>query len=259
MKAFANGIAINYSLEGSDPALVLIHALGLDLRQWRWQVPQLALGHQVLRYDVRGHGRSDVTPGPYTLDLFAEDLRGLLDALGIRRASVLGLSMGGMIAQAFTLTYPSMVDKLILADTTSEYGPDARRVFEERAKDVLTHGMDAVVDGAIERWFAPEYRQAEPGVVDEIRSIFRRSDPVGYAQSCLAIAGLDLTRWLKGIRCPTLVLVGEKDPGTPVEVAAQLHRAISGSRLEVIRGASHLSNVSHAEVFNDLVRGFLAE
>lgn len=259
MKAFANGIAISYQLEGAGSPLTLIHALGLDHRQWRWQIPDLGLGYQVLRYDVRGHGGSDVTPGPYALEMLAEDLRGLLDSLGIRRTVVLGLSMGGMIAQTFALGYPSMVEKLILADTTSEHGLEARRAFQDRARLVESQGMEPVVASAIERWFTPEFRQAEPGVVDEIRSILLKCSPIGYAACCRAVVNLDLTRWLKGIRCPTLVLVGEKDPGTPVEAARLLAQSIPDARLEVISAASHLSNVSHPSIFDDLVLRFLAE
>ena len=257
VKTFANGIAINYHLGGSGPPLTLIHALGLDLRQWRWQVPAFSARHQVLRYDVRGHGHSEKPPGPYSLELFAEDLHGLLVALGITRASLLGLSMGGMIAQTFTLAHPEMVDSLILADTSSQFGPDARQQFEDRARTAESQGIGPLVEGILERWFTASFRQREPGVVDEIRAILKENDPSAYAAACLAVSRLDLAARLHEIRCPTLVLVGEEDPGTPPEVARRIHEAIPGSRLEVIPEVSHLSNVGQPEAFNSAVLAFL--
>jgi 3-oxoadipate enol-lactonase len=257
LRVYANGIGINYQLQGSGPPLTLVHALGLDLRQWRWQVPTLADRHQVLRYDVRGHGRSDTTPGPYSLELLSEDLYGLLQALGIPHTDLLGLSMGGMIAQTFALTHPEMVGSLILADTTSEYDPDARRQFEERARVAETQGMDPLVQATVERWFTPDFRQTFPMVVDEIRAILRQTDPTGYAASCRAVARLDLTPRLQRIASPTLVLVGDEDPSTPPAVARRIHEEIAGSRFEVIHGAAHLSSVAQPDQFNSLVLGFL--
>lgn len=259
MKLYANGIAMNYELEGSGPPLTLIHALGLDLRMWRWQVPTFSAGRQVLRYDVRGHGRSDTSPGPYSLELFAEDLHGLLQALGIPRTDLLGLSMGGMIAQAFVLAHPEMVGSLVLADTTSEYGPESRRQFEERARIAETQGMGPLVQSIVERWFTPAFRQTYPLVVDEIRTVLRQTDPAGYAASCLAIARLDLTGRLHEIGNPTLVLVGDQDLSTPLAMAKRIHEAISGSRLQVVQDASHLSNVAQPDQFNSAVLSFLAQ
>lgn len=259
MRVYANGIGINYQLEGHGPPLTLIHALGLDLRQWRWQVPALTERHQVLRYDVRGHGRSDTSPGPYSLDLLAEDLHGLLQALGISRTHLLGLSMGGMIAQVLALTHPEVVESLILADTTSEYGPEAQHQFEERARVAEVQGMEPLIQGIVERWFTPGFRQTYPLIVDEIRAILRQTAPLGYAACCLAVARLNLTARLGEIRRPTLVLVGDQDPGTPPPVAQRIHESIPGSRFEVIRDASHLSNVAQPDQFNAAVLAFLGQ
>jgi 3-oxoadipate enol-lactonase len=257
VRAFVNGIALDFDLVGDGPSLVLVHALGLDRRMWRRQVSELAETFQVLAYDVRGHGRSDRPPGPYTLELLADDLRGLMDALGIERASLLGLSMGGMIAQTFALAYPAQVERLILADTTSEYPADGRRQFAERARLVAEIGIESIVQATLERWFTPRFRAAEPREVDEIRRVLLAADPIGYAGACLAVSRVDLTSRLGGIRCPTLVLVGERDPGTPVEAAVRIQQAIPGARLEVIADASHLSNVAEPEAFGDAVARFL--
>ncbi len=257
MRAFVNGIALDFDLVGNGPTLVLIHALGVDRRMWAQQVPVFAEGRQVLAYDVRGHGRSDKPAGPYTLEALADDLRGLLDSLGIQRASLLGISMGGMIAQTFALRYPDQVDLLILADTTSEYPPEGRRQFVERARQVEASGIEPIVPATLERWFTPEFRVEDEETVEEIRKILAAADPAGYAGACLAVSQVDTTARLGQIQAPTLVIVGEKDPGTPVEAAARIQAAIPGARLEVIPDASHLSNVAHPGAFDDLVLGFL--
>jgi len=259
MRAFVNGIALDFDLVGRGPTLVLIHALGVDRRMWRRQVPVFAESHQVVAYDVRGHGGSDKPSGPYSLETLADDLHGLLDALGIERASLLGLSMGGMIAQTFALAHPERVDRLILADTTSEYPPERRRQFAERARLVETSGVDLIVPATLERWFTPEFRADEEDTVEEIRKIVLAADPIGYAGACHAVSRVDLTDRLGEIQCPTLVLVGEHDPGTPVAAAARIQAAIPGARLEVIQGASHLSNIARPDVFEKIVLAFLRE
>jgi 3-oxoadipate enol-lactonase len=257
VKTFANGIAMDCEVAGSGPPLILIHALGLDHRQWRRQIESFAPRFEVVAYDVRGHGLSDKPAGPYTLEQMADDLHGLLAAWGVRRAYVVGLSLGGMIAQTFALDYPELVESLILADTTSEYPPETRRAFEERARAVESRGIGTIVDGTLERWFTPEYRQREVATVDETRAILRDADRVGYAAACRAVARVDLTHRLGGLTMPTLVVVGAEDPGTPPAAAERLRDAIPGARLAVIPGASHLSNVSHAAEFDALVHDFL--
>ena len=257
MKTFANGIAMNCEVAGGGPPLILIHALGLDHRQWRRQLESFAPRFEVITYDVRGHGLSDRPAGPYKLEQMADDLYGLLAAWGIRRAYVAGLSLGGMIAQTFALDYPEMVESLILADTTSEYPPDARRGFDARARTVEAQGIEPMVEGTLERWFTPEYRQREVATVDEVRAILRMADPAGYAASCRAVARVDLTHRLGKLTVPTLVIVGAEDTSTPPSDAERLRDTIPGARLAVIPGAAHLSNVSHAAEFDALVLDFL--
>jgi 3-oxoadipate enol-lactonase len=257
VRAFVNGIALDFHLVGQGPTIVLVHALGLDRRMWNRQVPALAESFRVLAYDVRGHGRSDKPRGPYTLETLADDLHGLLDALGIETASLLGISLGGMIAQTFALAYPDKVDRLILADTTSEYPPEGRRQFVERARLVEASGTEPIARATMERWFTPEFLAAEPETVDQIRQILLSADPVGYAAACLAVSEVDLTARLGGISAETLVLVGERDPGTPVEAARRIADAIPSARLEVIPDTSHLSNVARPDEFTDAVLSFL--
>ncbi len=253
MKVIANGIAQYYRRSGSGPPLVLIHALGLDHRLWEPQIAQLSSGFQVIAYDVRGHGATDVPAGPYTMRDFAEDLAGLLDALGVERAHLAGISMGGMIAQEFVLAWPNRVRSLVLADTTSEYGPDARRQLAERARIVEERGITPLLEPTMERWFTPEFRHRQPGEVTRILNILASAHPPGYAASCRAIAGADLTERLVTVSVPTLVIVGAEDHSTTPEMALQIHEHIPGSSYEVVPDAAHLTNVSAPEQFNQAI------
>lgn len=249
MKVIANGIAQFYRRVGDGPPVVLIHALGLDHRLWDAQISSLASAFQVLAYDVRGHGASDVPTGPYTISDFADDLVGLLDALGIERPHLVGISMGGMIAQEFALTWPERVASLLLADTASEYNQEGRRQLAERARIAEERGMEPLIEPTIERWFTEEFRRRSPDAVERIRSLLGQAHSSGYAASCRAIAAADLTERLLNIVAPTLVVVGSEDRSTPPDVALQIHEHIPGSRYRVMPGAAHLTNVAKPEEF----------
>jgi 3-oxoadipate enol-lactonase len=254
MKVIANGIAQYYQRHGAGPPVVLIHALGLDHRLWHPQISSLETISTIYAYDARGHGMSDVPTGPYTLSDFAEDLSGLLDAHGIESAHLVGISMGGMIAQQFAVTWPARVRSLVLADTTSEYDDKARRLLSDRARLVESEGMTAVTELILARWFTEDYRVRNPESVDQIRGILLEADPSGYAAACRAVRAVDLTERLVTIEVPTLVLVGSEDTSTPPEMALRIHEYLPGSAYEEILGAAHLASFSHPEVFNDAIR-----
>jgi 3-oxoadipate enol-lactonase len=253
MKVIANGIGQYYQRYGAGPPIVLIHALGLDHRLWEPQLSALAIGHTVYVYDVRGHGASDVPFMPYTLTDFADDLAGLLDALGIADAHLVGLSMGGMIAQEFALSWPDRVRSLVLADTTSEYPQEARRAFAERARIAEERGLGPLLEPTMDRWFTPEFRRDHPAEVERIRDILAVTDPRGYAASCRAIASIDVTERLVNIQAPSLVLVGAADTSTPPDMALKIHEYIPGSGYEVIPDAAHLINLARPDLFNRAV------
>lgn len=253
MKVIANGIAQFCRRVGHGPTIVLVHALGLDHHLWDHELARLAPRFQVIAYDVRGHGGTDVPNGPYTLSDFAEDLVGLLDALGVAAAHVVGLSMGGMIAQELALGWPERVRSLVLADTTSEYNQEGRRQLAERARIAEERGMAPLVEPTLERWFTEDFRSRHPEEVERIRSLLAAAHPIGYAASCRAIASADLTERLVSLTVPTLVLVGSDDRSTPPEVALKMHEHIPGSRYEVIPGAAHLTNVAAPDEFTRAV------
>ncbi|MBI2941769.1 MAG: alpha/beta fold hydrolase [Chloroflexi bacterium] len=257
MRAFANGIGISYVATGAGEPVTLIHALGLDHTMWDPQVPALARQFRAIRYDVRGHGRSEHPPGPYSLELFAEDLHGLLQAIGLESSHVIGISMGGMIAQTFALMFPDEVRSIVLAGTASEHSVEVRRAFEQRARTAEERGIDPLADAAIARWFTAATRRGQPELVNNIAGLLRRTDPRTYAASCRAVADLDLTERLQESRAPALILAGAEDPVTTVDTAWLMHEHLPGSELQVIPNASHLSNLEQPDVFNRLVIDFL--
>ena len=243
---------------GAGEAVLLVHAIGCDHRMWDGLAEALSPRFRVLRMDVRGHGASAVTPRPYSLDQLADDARDVLDALKIEKAHWVGLSMGGMIGQAFALRHPKRLCKLVLANTTSSYGAQGPEMWAARARAVGEGGMSAIKEIAMQRYFTDDFRASHSDIVDRIGDGFLATDPAGYIACCDAIRDLDFTGDLHRIQAPTLVIAGEKDVGTPVSMSEAIAKAIPGATLSVIKGAAHLSALENPEAFNRLVSDFLA-
>ena len=260
MKITANGIGIRYELEGpaTAPVVVMSHSLAANVGMWEDQMPVLS-GFRVLRYDTRGHGGTDAPEGDYTLDQLAGDLFALLDALAIGQVHFVGLSMGGMVGQTAALRDPGRFLSLSLCDTSSRVPGEGRALWSERMEAARSQGMESLVESTIDRWFSRSFQAAEPARVERVREMIRTTPAAGYCGCCAAIRGLDLTDRLGGIRLPTLIIVGEDDPGTPVSAHEAIRDRIEGSRLVVIRDALHFSNVEQADVFNETLGAFLAE
>jgi 3-oxoadipate enol-lactonase len=225
---------------------VLSNSLGSSSEIWDRQVPALAERARVVRYDHRGHGRSPVPPGPYTIALLGEDVVRLLDLLRVERASFCGLSLGGMVGMWLAAHAPDRIDRLVLL-CTSPLLP--REPWLERARMVRADGTAAVADAVVGRWFTPDFAAREPELVATMRAMVAATPAEGYAACCDAIAAMDLRGELPGIRAPTLVLGAEEDPAIPVEHSAAIAAAIPGARLAVIPDAAHLPTVEqHALV-----------
>jgi 3-oxoadipate enol-lactonase len=257
MKVKANGIDINYEIEGEGPWLTMSHSLACNLHMWDPQMPVLTKKFKVLRFDTRGHGQSSAPAGEYTLEQLADDLKGLLDALKIKQTHYAGLSMGGMIAQAFALKYPGVFQSMVLADTTSRRPPNAGQMWGERIQNAQTKGMGALVQGTLERWFTEPYRNSRKDVMEKIGNDIRNTPVNGFVGCCHAISKVDYLDRLKEIKVPALIIVGEQDHGTPPEAARVIQQNLPGSELKVIPSAAHISNVEQAQVFNDSMLGFL--
>jgi 3-oxoadipate enol-lactonase len=261
MRTVANGIATHYTLDGpaEAPVVTLSHSLAASLEMWEPQLPALTQHFRVLRYDTRGHGGSEVPPGPYTMSTLADDVRGLLDALGIARTHFVGLSMGGMIGQTLALEHPEILDRLVLADTASQMPPEAGPLWDERIALVERHGMAPRVEETIERWFTPPFVTGSPDVVERIRMLIRTTAPQGFIGCGRAIQALRLADRLGEIDAPTLIIVGANDMGTPVALSELMRERIPDSELVVLESAAHISNVEQAERFTEAVVRFLLD
>jgi 3-oxoadipate enol-lactonase len=242
---------------GEGEAVVLAHAIGLDHRMWDLLVEALSPRYRVVALDARGHGKSPVPPRPYSLAAMADDAAALLDRLGIRRAHWVGLSMGGMVGQAFALAHPGRLVRLVLANTTSSYGPEGPANWRARIKLVEDGGLAAIRDAVEARYFSEDFRKRHADVVATTMARFMESPAQGYLGCCDAIAELDYSRDLAHIAAPTLVIAGGADIGTPVAMHEALASAIPGARLTVIDGAAHLSATERPREFADLVAEFL--
>lgn len=223
------------------PVLVLANSLGATREMWSPQVAALARSFRVVRFDVRGHGDAPSPTGPYSIDDLVDDLLALLDGLGVARAHLAGLSLGGMIGMRVAIRAPERVERLVLLATSARLGPP--EAWAARARTVLADGMAAVCDAVVARWFTPGFASANPALVNRMRAMFVASDPVGYAGCCGAIERMDQTADLGRIAAPTLVLVGSDDPATPPTHAGIIADAIPGARRLVIPDAAHLLNV----------------
>ena len=261
MKVKANGIDVNYTLDGpaTAPVVTLSHSLATDLSMWDPQMAALTARYRVLRYDTRGHGGTEVPAGAYTLEQLADDARALLKALGITRTHWCGLSMGGMIGQTIALKTPELFSSLILCDTSSRIPAEARPLWADRIKTAETQGMEPLVEPTIGRWFTAPFVQGRNDILDGVRAMIRRTPPRGYAGCCHAISQLDLTDKLDAIKLPTLIVVGEEDQGTPVAASRAIHERVKGSELQILKSASHLSNIEQPEAFTSALTTFLAK
>jgi len=259
MKIKANGIQMNYQLSGkeNEPVVVLSHSLGSSLAMWDPQMEILEARYQVLRYDIRGHGGTDAPEGAYSLDELGDDAIGLLDALGIDVVHWVGLSMGGMIGQCLALNHTDRIRSLVLCDTAAKIPDEAQPVWQERMDTARDKGMQALVQETLERWFTLPYFGKSPGGVELIRKHFLATPVLGYIGCSEAIRVLNYLENLSDIQIPTLIMVGEDDPGAPVAASEAMHERIPGSRLVVLNSAAHLSNIEQAEAFNGALMGFL--
>ncbi|MCK9284458.1 MAG: alpha/beta fold hydrolase [Rhodocyclaceae bacterium] len=256
----ANGIDIRYDVQGRGPWITFAHSLASDLTMWDDQLAALSGSFTILRYDIRGHGGSSVPPGPYRFEHMVGDVLGLLDALGVERTHFVGLSMGGMIGQHLALAAPQRLDRLVLSSTASGHdNQDAvLKLWEQRIAQVVAGGMSAMVEGTLGRWFTEPYRLERQATMARIGALIAATSAEGYAACGRLIPTLNTTPWLGEIALPTLVLVGEEDPGTVPAMAEAIARGIPGARLEIVPRASHLLNIEQAELFNELLLAFFA-
>lgn len=246
-------VLLHYRLDGMTGGrrIVFSNSLGSDLRIWDDVVSLLPPACEILRYDKRGHGLSETTPSPYTIERHARDLLGLMDALGWQDAAVVGLSVGGMIAQKLALLAPSRVSSLVLCDTAARIG--TAESWAERIAAVERDGIAAIGAGAVARWFTNEFAAAEPDTVAGWRLMLERMPVAGYSGTCAAIRDADLSSEIAAIACPTLCLAGDADLSTPPDLVRVTAEMIPGARFEIVAKAGHLPCIEQPQAVRDLI------
>ena len=255
MKAAVNGIQINYEVHGREgaPWTVWSHSLACSVRMWDPQIAAFKDKYRMLVYDMRGHGATDAPAGPYSLDLLADDVVGLMKHAGIARAHFIGLSIGGMIGQTLALKNPGVLDKLVLADTTHTQNADALKQWDERIRVAESKGMQALVASTMERWFTAGFRSSPEA--QKIAALIAATPVAGYVGCGQAIMKLSTTARLKDIRVPVLAVTGVEDAAAPG--TKHIGETVPGARFVAIQQASHIANIEQPEAFNRALAGFL--
>ena len=245
-------MTLHHEVTGEGAPVVLAGSLGSDLRMWDPQVaPLVAAGFQVIRYDHRGHGRSPAPAGPYTLRELAEDLLELLDHLGLRRVSLVGLSLGGMVGMWLAENAPQRLERLVLCCTSASLGPAS--MWQERAEIARTRGMAPLTDAAVDRWVTPAFREKHPERARWLRDMVASHPGEGYASCCTAIEQMSIVDSLSTVTTPTLVVAAADDPATPPDHGRRIADAIPGARFSVVPDAAHLGNVEQPTAFTGLI------
>ncbi|WP_165492214.1 alpha/beta fold hydrolase [Egibacter rhizosphaerae] len=233
-----NGVTHHYSSQGQGPPIVLVHGLGGDLHVWHGVTEALALHHHVVSLDLRGHGRSDAGKGAFSVKTWAQDVEALISALELPPVTLVGHSLGSLVAQHLAVNKPESVDHLVLLGGISYFEPPMQQAYNERADKVEAEGMDSLVDDWVSGALASRTHAKLPQVTGLLRSMFLRNDPKQYAKSCRALAKAPKVD-RSAIGQPTLLLVGDHDRSTPIAMTEELHREIPVSEVRVVPTASH--------------------
>lgn len=259
MQLTRNGKTFTYDITGQGAdTVIFIPALGATREMWRPQVAAFSTDYTVVTYNAPGHD-PDSMSGNASLDDYAADLLALADAVAARRPHVVGLSLGGMIAQTYGARYPDRAKSLVLACTTSAYPEQQRKQMRQRADAALRNGMEQLVEPAIQRWFTPDFIVNHPETIQWVRRMLASADPRAYAEAARVVADVDTTGILPSIAAPVLVLAGERDASMPSDAVSTLTSHLRNVRSVVIAGAAHLANVERPNEFNDAVLGFVRE
>ncbi|MGR3636393.1 MAG: 3-oxoadipate enol-lactonase [Shimia sp.] len=253
----ANGVAHHVREEG-DPAgrpIVFANSLGTDLRLWDNVLPPLPVGMRVIRFDLRGHGLSDVPAGPYQMGDLVDDTEALLDALDVRGALFVGLSIGGMIGMGLAARRPDIVGALVLSNTAAAMG--TADMWNARIDAVQTNGLESIADSVMQRWFSPAFVRTPE--LTAWRNMMVRTAPEGYAGCCAAIAHADMTAQVASLTQPVLGIAGEMDGASPPDLVEDTVRRIKHARFATILAVGHLPHVEAPRAFAQLITDFVEE
>lgn len=249
----------HYRIDGRGERWVtFVTGIANDLSMWDGQVAALERDFNVLRYDLRGHGGTPASGGAYTIELLVSDLAALLDQLNIRRTSVIGLGLGGAIAQAFALAHPDRVDKLMPCCCRARMVPDFAAMWHKLRETVSTNGLESIVEPTVQRWFSEDFKSRHPEVLEKIRKMIRSTTQEGYMGVTAAFLGLDVEAELGSIKAPTLYVSGAEDRlgGAPALMEG-LAAKVKGARQVSVPNAAHIANIQNPEGFNRVLMDFL--
>ena len=252
---FLPDLRLNAHLSGpaTGPGLVLIHALGTDLHLWDALVPLLPPSLRVLRFDLRGHGASDVPPAPYAMGALIRDAERLMDHFGMTESVVLGVSLGGLIAQGLAVKRLDLVRGLVLSNTAAKIGRAEH--WQDRIATVRAGGMAALADATMERWFGRDWRMNP--AMPATRARFLSTNPEGWCGAAAAIAGTDFYETTATLRLPTLAIAASNDGATPPDLVRETAELIPGHRFQLLRRAGHLPMTERPAEYAAVLTAFL--
>ncbi|WP_299358301.1 3-oxoadipate enol-lactonase [uncultured Paracoccus sp.] len=255
--AVIDGLGVHYTDAGPQdgPALVFANSLGTDLRLWDAVLPLLPTGLRLVRYDKRGHGLTQTTPGPYAIDRLADDAAGLIRQLGLRDVIFVGLSIGGLIALALAARHGDLLRGLVISNSAARIGTP--QLWDDRMAAIRDGGIEAISAPTMERWFSPGFRAS--GQAAPWQRMLERQPVEGYLGCCAAIAGADLRAEAAGLTLPVQMIAGSMDGSTPPDLVGETARLIPGARMDVIEGVGHLPCVEAPQRFADLLMRFMTE
>jgi 3-oxoadipate enol-lactonase len=255
-EVIVDGCRLSYCVDGpkNAPALLLSNPIGSTVDLWDPQVEGFSRAFSVIRYDTRGHGRSDAQPGEYTLDELGRDVLAVLDGVGVWRAHLCGLSLGGITALWLGVHAPERIGRLVAANTGARIG--TTELWAERIRNVRSQGMRTIADAAMPRWFSDGFRERHPTTVERFRAMLAGASAQGYVGCCAALRDADLRDDIHRIRASTLVIAGAHDEATPPANAESIRDRVAGARM-VTLDAAHISNVEQSEAFTSAVLEFL--
>ena len=254
----ANGVSLHYDDTGGDkPAIVFSNSLGTDFRIWDKVAARLGDAHRIVRYDKRGHGLSEATPAPYSMSDHVDDVAALLDELRVKSAAVVGLSVGGVIAQGLAATRPDLVRALVLSNTAHKIGTNES--WNARIDAVTKNGIGSIADNVMKLWFTPAFRDPRNAEFVGCRNMLVRTALEGYVGTCAALRDADLTESTRALKLPTLLIVGDQDGSTPPDLVRSTAELIRGAEFHIVADAGHIPCIEQPDAVADLVRQFLAK
>ncbi len=261
MRIEVNGIRVSCRVDGAgDRWVAFVTGIANDLSMWDGQVPALERDFRCLRYDLRGHGGSEATKPPYTIDSLVGDLVALLDALEVKRTQLVGLGLGGAIGQAAAIRHPERFTSLAACCCRARMVPEFAAMWHKLRETVSRNGVESIVEPTAQRWFSEEFKAANPRVLDNIRAMIRGTTLDGYMGVTAAFLGLELEDSLPRIKARTLYLSGAEDKlGGPPELMHGLAARVPGARHASVPGAAHIANIQNPAKFNQVLAAFLRE